>query len=196
MSKIPKATSSYNGCRIKPDLSKLDDVSERKITFSFESIEKNEYFNLDSTCENWSKELFDTMKIVSAIKLKDIHNGTYSREGSTLRIHNHEKVKKPCAIPLNNNVEDMWQIRISKSKGGIHGIFKDNIFYVIWFDPHHNLYPDDKYGGLKKINPPKDCCKDREEQICDLQNQLKKTCEDLEFYKAYAESLDNTEVLK
>ena len=45
MSKIPKATSSYNGCRIKPDLSKLDDVSERKITFSFESIEKNEYFN-------------------------------------------------------------------------------------------------------------------------------------------------------
>ncbi len=68
----------------------------------------------------------------------------------------------------------MWQIRISKSKGGIHGVFCDNVFYVIWFDPQHNLYPDENHGGLKRIKPPSTCCKDREEIIIQLKNENEK----------------------
>ncbi len=166
MGRIPIAQEAASSLqRIKP---KAALNSNDKIVFSFNAIEKNEYFNLDSTCQNWARDLFDTMKIVSDICIGEIYSGKYSGDGSTLRIHSHVDAKSPCDLPKNVSLEDMWQIRISKSKGGIHGIFYENIFYVIWFDPLHNLYPDSRYGGLKKIKPPSTCCKDRDEELTDL----------------------------
>lgn len=35
-----------------------------------------------------------------------------------------------------------FEVRISKAYGRIHGIVWDKVFYVVWFDPAHNLYPD------------------------------------------------------
>ena len=158
---------------------------DERILFSFAAIQRNEYFNLDGTCINWASDLFSTLEEASKIKLKDIYAGKYSGKNSTLRIHSHKNVKNPCKMPLNVNLEDMWQIRISKSKGGVHGIFYENVFYLIWFDPQHNLYPDDNHGGLKKITPPSTCCKEREielEQLKAENDQLKnnvKTYEEL-----------------
>lgn len=192
MSRIPKINANRHANeRIAPTFSSLDEAKEKNIVFSFESVEKNEFFNLDSTCEKWSNELFDTMQIVSKIKLKEIFAGNYSQKGSTLRIHQHQDVKKPCAKPKNAKLDDMWQIRIAKSKGGIHGVFNDNVFYVIWFDPHHNLYPDEKYGGLKKIKSPKTCCMDRDERIEDLRKALSEKQEECDFYKECLEEIED-----
>ncbi len=33
---------------------------------------------------------------------------------------------------------------------------------MIWLDPLHNMYPDDRFGGLRKVKPASNCCKDRE----------------------------------
>ncbi len=155
--------------------------NNENIVFSFNAIEKNEYFNLDSTCQNWAQDLFDTMKIVSNISIREVYSGMYSRDGSTLRIHSHENATCPCKLPSSVNLEDMWQIRISKSKGGIHGVFYENIFYVIWFDPLHNLYPDDRYGGLRKIKPPTTCCMERDEVLNQLRAELGKNKEYIEY---------------
>lgn len=64
----------------------------------------------------------------------------------------------------------------------------DNIFYVIWLDPLHNMYPDDKYGGLRKVKPHSTCCKDRDEEIIQLKqenekllNENKRLIEDLDM---------------
>ena len=71
MTKIPKAKTSKSN-RIS---AKNIDNSEKNdcVLFSFESIEKNDYFNLDGTCQNWAADLFDMMQIVSKISIKDIY---------------------------------------------------------------------------------------------------------------------------
>lgn len=148
------------------------------ISFSFETMERTEYFNLDGTCINWSSELFDMLKEISKLKKSELLSGDYAR--STYRVHSHENANPPSELPSGVELKDCYQIRISKSKGGIHGVFFDDVFYVIWLDPLHNMYPDDRYGGLRKIQPPKSCCKDREEIIEKLQNENKKLKEENE----------------
>ena len=191
MKKIPQAKAKKE-TRITPKNIEIENKNE-KVLFSFEDVEKNEYFNLDGTCQNWAADLFDTMQKVSRIELKDIYAGKYSGKTSPFRIHRHEDAKPPCKLPSNVLLEDMWQIRISISKGGIHGIFSSNVFYVIWFDPQHNLYPDKNHGGLKKVIPPSTCCKDRDmeiEQLKEKNDRLQKECE---FWETYAQKSEETQ---
>lgn len=185
MKKIPQAKVKKE-TRITPKNIEIENKNE-KVLFSFEAVEKNEYFNLDGTCQNWAADLFDTMQKVSRIELKDIYAGKYSGRTSPFRIHRHEDAKPPCKLPSNILLEDMWQIRISVSKGGIHGIFFDNVFYVIWFDPQHNLYPDKNHGGLKKVISPSTCCKDRDMEIKQLKEKNDRLQKDCEFWEAYAQ---------
>lgn len=191
MKKIPQAKAKKE-TRITPKNIEIENKHE-KVLFSFEAVEKNEYFNLDGTCQNWAADLFDTMQKVSRIALKDIYAGKYSGKTSPFRIHRHEDAKPPCKLPFNILLEDMWQIRISISKGGIHGIFFDNIFYVIWFDPQHNLYPDKNHGGLKKVIPPSTCCKDRDMEIEQLKEENDRLQKDCEFWEAYAQKSEETQ---
>lgn len=183
---IPKAQIKQT-TRI-PFTESVGNPAEQSIVFSFKAVEKNEYFNLDSTCQNWAGELFDIMKIISNAKLKEIYSGQYSG-GSTLRIHQHRNAQAPCKTPVP--LEQMWQIRIAKSKGGIHGVFAENIFYVIWLDPLHNLYPDERYGGLKKISPPTTCCMDREEELRAMALKLKEAKDEIDFWQEYAKEAEN-----
>lgn len=187
MKSIPKANISEKK-RITPSNIQGQGKNE-KVLFSFESVEKNEYFNLDGTCQNWSADLFDTMQKVSQISIKEIYAGKYSGKNSTLRIHQHENAKAPCKIPKNVSLEDMWQIRISVSKGGIHGVFSDNVFYVIWFDPQHNLYPDQNHGGLKKVISPSTCCKEREIELEQLKKEIEEAQNDVAFWEEYAQKM-------
>lgn len=191
MKKIPQAKAKKE-TRITPKNIEIENKHE-KVLFSFEAVEKNEYFNLDGTCQNWAADLFDTMQKVLRIALKDIYAGKYSGKTSPFRIHRHEDAKPPCKLPSNILLEDMWQIRISISKGGIHGIFFDNIFYVIWFDPQHNLYPDKNHGGLKKVIPPSTCCKDRDMEIEQLKEENDRLQKDCEFWEAYAQKSEETQ---
>jgi hypothetical protein len=44
---------------------------------------------------------------------------------------------------LNSQLKqkEAWQFEISKVEHGrVHGIIIDNVFYVVWIDPAHNLY--------------------------------------------------------
>lgn len=182
MSRIPKQQISKEEKQLIPSVSLAR--NKECISFSFEALETTEYFNLDATCSNWSSELFDMLKIVSAAKKSELLSGRYRN----YRVHNHENATPPSKLPDGVTLKECYQIRISKSKGGIHGIFYENIFYVIWLDPLHNMYPDEHYGGLKKIKPPNTCCRDREKTIVDLQEQINQLKDELEFYKEYYSS--------
>lgn len=186
MSKIPQAKHSRQS--VIPQAQMKVSSGTDKIVFSFESLERTEYFNLDGTCPNWPSDLFKMMKEVSTYKSVELKTGRIR----TYRVHSHENVKK-CPSPLPDGVElkDFYQIRISTSKGGIHGVFRENVFFVIWFDPLHNMYPDDRFGGLRKVQMPGTCCKDRDEEIARLEKELKQSQKDMEEWKKLAEDTNN-----
>lgn len=156
------------------------------ITFSFEALKTNEYFNLNGTCQNWTNDLIKMLKDVSSHSANDLLQNKFK----TYRVHNHKNAKPPCDIPNGIELKDFYQIRISSSKGGIHGVFYENIFYIVWLDPLHNMYPDDRYGGLRKITPPNTCCMDRETEIVKLKEELEKYKKDVKDYKEMAEYLE------
>lgn len=167
MAKIPKArVKEAPGVIPKPSfVPKDDDV----IVFSFAALEKNEYFNIDVTCHNWASELFDLLKNVSGLTKKYLLTNCSHRP---YRVHNHVNAKPPCAWPKDVLADDFYQISVGTSKGRIHGTFVDNVFYIIWFDPLHNLYPDDKHGGLTVIRPPEKCCKHWDDELKDLYKKI------------------------
>lgn len=187
MPNIPKQRALPRNI-ISPNNLEIDDVKKRKIVCSFGALEYNDYFNLDGTCANWSKALFDLLKRMASITYGEALNGTYNKYGSPFRIHNHKNANVPCAIPLNIEKEDLYQIRISENMGGIHGFFNENVFHVIWLDPLHNMYPSKDRGGLKKIIPPSTCCKERDEELKEL---IKRNGELTQEIKAYEEMFEN-----
>lgn len=157
--KIPKASKipSNDNKIVPPSIN----TKNKKISFSFESLERTEYFNLDGTCINWSSELFEMLKEVSTREKSELLSGKIK----SYRIHDHRNATPPSKLPDGVSLNDFYQIRISKSKGAIHGVFYENIFYIVWLDPLHNMYPNDHYGGLRKIKPPSTCCRDREDSV-------------------------------
>lgn len=163
--------------------------TEENVTFSFSALDRTEYFNLDGTCQNWASELFEMLKNASNYTKMDL----ISNKVKTYRVHNHENAKPPNSLPDGVALKDCYQIRISKSKGGIHGVFNENIFYVIWLDPLHNMYPDDRYGGLRKVQAPSTCCKDRDDRIAELQEKVKQLEEDCSFWETEAAKVINKE---
>lgn len=193
MSKIPKANKASKKI-IPPSNRKSLLTTTDGILFSFEALERTEYFNLDGTCNNWHSDLLDMMKEISKHSNKELIDGKFRK----YRIHNHEGANPPSPLPEGVELKDCYQIRISKSKGGIHGIFRENVFYVIWLDPLHNMYPDDRYGGLRKVKVPNTCCKDRDEEILELdeeilelKEQLKKLKEENELYQELFEQVND-----
>ena len=183
---VPQRSQIEKNSRI-PNQAKNKQAAPQKVLFSFMSVDKNEYFNLDGTCQNWSADLFETMQMVSGITIDEITAGTYSGKHSPFRIHQHQDAQAPCKVPSDISLEDMWQIRISLSKGGIHGVFVENVFYVVWFDPLHNLYPDKNHGGLRKVIPPSTCCKDRDNEIIELRSKLEEVEKERDEYMEIAD---------
>ena len=180
MGRIPKA--SRQETPLIPEAKTLHTTNDG-IVFSFEALERTEYFNLDGTCQNWSSDMLDMCKEASKLTVTQLRSGAYK----TFRFHSHEGAKCPSPLPDGVELKDVYQMRISTSKGGIHGVLRENCFYVIWLDPLHNMYPDDRYGGLRKIKETSTCCKDRDEEILRLQNELMKVKKDADDWREMAE---------
>ncbi|HHX14344.1 MAG TPA: hypothetical protein GX726_05265 [Clostridiales bacterium] len=184
-SRIPKPKSTSQNRVIGPYFIS----TKENVSFSFAAIERTEYFNLDGTCENWASELFEMLKNASNYPKVDL----ITNKLRTYRVHNHENAKPPSPLPKGVALKDCYQIRISKAKGGIHGVFNENVFYVIWFDPLHNMYPDDRVGGLRKVHSPSSCCKDRDEIIAKLKDKIIQLEEDCRFWESEAGKVINIE---
>lgn len=177
--RVPKPVISKSSSSIvKPSFLPAE-ISDT-VVFSFASLERTEYFNLDCTCPNWSSDLFNMMKSISETSKRDLLSNKYR----TYRVHTHENANPPSPLPDGVALKDCYQLRISTSKGGIHGVFVENVFYIIWVDPLHNMYPDERFGGLRTIKPPSTCCMDRDVQIDSLLQQNKELKEEIELWES------------
>lgn len=64
--KLPKANRKLSS-RITPN--NIEQKENNRIVFSFQALNRNDYFNLDGTCTNWSSDLFETMKMNSSARI-------------------------------------------------------------------------------------------------------------------------------
>lgn len=186
--RIPQPTIPQKPQKTLPipreELEILEKRKNEKLTFSFRFLElEHKYFNLGGTCIRWANDLFQMLRDLSqmtrddfVVKLKDRY-----------RSHLHDWNKLDCKYNLPDEFLEQVecrQARISKSKGGIHGFLIGNTFYVVWLDPHHNLYPDENYGGRKIFKPPETCCGYRDEELKKLREELEKCKKELKEYEA------------
>ena len=104
MSRIPKAVKT--DARSIPKASALH-ITNDGIVFSFEALEKTEYFNLDGTCQNWASDMLEMCKNISKLTVKQLTSGTYR----IYRFHSHEGANCPSPLPEGVELKDIYQMR-------------------------------------------------------------------------------------
>lgn len=156
-----------------------------KLLFSFRLLDFSlPYYNCNGMCDKGIKNCFEKLKLYSNFSVNEIRSG---KGGSTLKFHNHEKDKVddwPKYLVENEELEEsFFQIGFGLSKGRAHGILIDNVFYVIWLDPHHYLYHDARYGPKKAYAGLEDCCACRESIIDSQADEIEKLKLEIKEYK-------------
>lgn len=160
------------------DRTRLSERANEKIIFSFNFLDlDNQLFNLGSMekrkvpiCSEWFITLIQTLKEISNLKPNELKN----EQRNHYDFHRHDWENVTSKFKFSNEFleqVDGVQFRLSSSKGRVHGFMIGNRFYIIWLDPHHNLNPDDKFGGTKYYQKPSNCVEKLNEVIIKLEKE-------------------------
>lgn len=170
----------------------MEGYKDRHVIFSWRFFDRsNSLFNCGKVSPEWFIDLMDIMKNISAMEFErfKIHSG------SPLRVHSHEWGKISQKYPFNETFleqieQDTLQFAVSKANGRVHGFCVSNVFYIVWLDPHHNLYPMKRHGGLTYCDTPSSCydCLEIKNEQLQQENQ--------ELYEQYGELVDENDKLK
>lgn len=128
--------------KIKP--TEIDDSVP--VSFNFKNLAQNSgKFKYSEQPKNYFLKLLERLATVSGMNRDEmiIHNK------SALRCHQinfSDSRVSESGFGLSEDVDDdAWQFQISSNKHGrVHGYFVANVFFVVWLDPGHELYPGAK----------------------------------------------------
>ncbi|MGM0438744.1 MAG: hypothetical protein ACQEQD_10800 [Bacillota bacterium] len=129
------------------EIEKIQENQKKNIKFSFECFKlDDERFNLGGIEKDWFINFLGELRSISKITKEDFfgrlvnyydpHDHTWDKINAN---HFEKEFLKQIGKPM--------QFKLSNSKGRVHGFFNLHTFCIVWLDPHHNLYPDDRYGG-------------------------------------------------
>lgn len=143
-SKINKSLNMDKSKTVKAIIPDINDL----ISFSFKYLDfNNEKFNIEKTSENYFISVVEKLKNLSTFNKKELLNN----HSKALRFHQidfkDDSVSEDFfGIPKEDEIVDIpYQFQISSNEHGrVHGFFINNIFYIVWFDRNHNLYPSKK----------------------------------------------------
>lgn len=103
----------------------------------------NEKFDISERDTTYFIKLKERLKNISSMTAHE----TRSTPNKTLRFHpidwNDHRLTETCfGIPNEEQIAyEPRQFSISVNEHGrVHGFYIDNVFYIRWFDPNHNLY--------------------------------------------------------
>lgn len=137
--KIPKVNQN----NIYSKIVKPTEVVSGKVSFNFCRLsEKPGKFEYNNRNVNYFKKLIERLKSVSDLTRDNICTSF----SDVLRAHRikfkEDKKLTEKTFGLDSHLDDdAWQLQVCSNKHGrIHGYFVGDIFYVVWFDPDHNLY--------------------------------------------------------
>ncbi len=152
-------------------------ISNEKLRISFKFVDwESEEFFLHGLTKKYYELLFDAFNDIQNSTADDIKQQTHPRlmpkfinwkgDSTITRSSFPDKIKNSLRPQCGNDenelqkqyeemTRDSFELRVAKGYGRIHGFIFDNTFYIVWFDPAHNLFPgrDDK-GRDRKIKLP------------------------------------------
>lgn len=130
-------------------------VTDNKLSFSFSCFDRNyKLFNLGGDGSDgvisgkWFVELFDCLKSIGNKTITEL------KQSKTHNLHPVDWDQANTSPPKDYEQLEYWQFRINKSRGRVIGIIIDGIFYVVWFDPYHNLTDSEGYGTIRTYPAP------------------------------------------
>jgi hypothetical protein len=126
-----------------PSLIKKTVPKNEKMFFSFELFDAQD----SDVCPAIFPDVY-TKKLMSRLAaVSQMTEAEFRQPGKSLRSHelDWKKTSKPDGFShLNQQQRDLmpWQFSVSANEHGrVHGIIIDNLFYVVWLDVNHCLYP-------------------------------------------------------
>lgn len=118
---------------------------DQRLRFSFEFFDSSDLAMCPTGFpDGYVHKLMERLQSLSQWKLSEFQSPA---KGKSIRAHTHnwEKTARPNGFThLNEQHRDYpgWQFCLSANKyGRVHGIMIDNIYYVVWLDLNHALYP-------------------------------------------------------
>lgn len=123
-------------------------ATDGRYSFSFSCFDREHpLFNLggqgeehdDTVGGRWFLDLLECLKALSQMKRSEWNNHTH-------QLHPIDWKHTNCNAPPEAEQLEYYQFRISKSKGRVIGFILDQVFYIVWLDPHHNLTDSEGYG--------------------------------------------------
>lgn len=141
---------------------------ENSLVFSWKYYDSSlDNFHLEHKSLSYVLELLDQLKILSEKTLLEAKEA-----GDALRFHRidfktHNVSEKTLGIKNEGLMadENAYQFQLSKRNGRVIGFMLNNTFYIRWFDPEHNLYPQ-RFG----ITPCPRGFSDCEQRLKELEN--------------------------
>lgn len=139
--KIKKEPLPQSSGRIHKD----KDLPDGLIRFSFRHYQETEKFPLPLATEKpaYLETFLQRVRDVSNLTVREFR----SNKDEALRAHTHDwqKTSEPNGYAhLTQQLQqcEPWQFCLRKNEfGRIHGILIDEVFYVVWIDHNHALYP-------------------------------------------------------
>lgn len=129
-------------------------ITDNMLAFSFTSFDReHKLFNLGGVSSdgtvgaNWFIDLLDGLKEISGKKISEL-------KGSKFDLHPIDWKNVNMKRPESSDQLEYWQLRLDKSSGRIVGVKYENIFYVVWLDPHHNTSDSEHYEKAKAYQRP------------------------------------------
>jgi len=123
---------------------KAKKIPEDLIYFSFKYLDCNsEKFHFKNQNNVYFCNLVERLVVVSGFTTQSFTTTKGHKALRAHRIHFDENgvTEDTLSIPGLGELDDeAWQFSISQTEGRVHGALIDNMFYVRWIDPEHNLY--------------------------------------------------------
>lgn len=141
----PKKKKKIN-VRSQSSLSEVKrlEVEIPKVSFSFMYYQDDkENLGIRGRDVRYLEVLLRRLRDLSKFTVQEIVNN----RSKSLRCHpiDWQDTTEPLGFGIPNEdklVVTAYQFQISANEyGRVHGFFRDNVFYIVWLDPDHNLYP-------------------------------------------------------
>lgn len=167
-----------------------DRVQNEKLKISFSYVDhNNDKFQFHGLDKQFYQQLIDCFQRIKNATAKELK--TQTAKSITPKCINWDySTITEKSFPTHIGTEltkECFEVRITKNNGRVHGFLYNNIFYIVWIDPFHNLFPgkeeikdcNDYIKVILDASATNSLTKEREE----LKSQIAKLRKEIEEYE-------------